>query len=67
MFLRGTSSNGFQSAFAAYPAEEKVVPGDYPQKVVSERAYYIAKTKGTRSFPWRALLIARTDKRAAHQ
>ncbi|HNP22689.1 MAG TPA: glycoside hydrolase family 97 protein [Panacibacter sp.] len=62
MFLRGTSSNGFQSAFAAYPAEEKVVPGDYPQKVVSERAYYIAKTKGTRSFPWRALLIARTDK-----
>ena len=31
---------------------KKVVPGDYPQKVVSERAYYIVKTKGTRSFPW---------------
>jgi alpha-glucosidase len=62
MFLRGTSSNSFQSAFAPYPLEEKVVPGDYPQKVVTKRADYIAKTKGTRSFPWRALLIAREDK-----
>jgi alpha-glucosidase len=62
MFLQGTASNGFRGTFAPYPLEEKVVPGDYPQKVVTKRADYIAKTKGTRSFPWRALLIAREDK-----
>lgn len=62
MFLRGTSSNNFTAAFAPYPLEEKVAEGDYPQKIVTKRADYIAKTQGTRSFPWRALLIAREDK-----
>ena len=36
--------------------------GDYPEMVVSKRADYIAKTNGTRNFPWRVLLIAREDK-----
>ncbi|CAN5703830.1 glycoside hydrolase family 97 protein [soil metagenome] len=62
MFLQGTATNSFKGTFAPYPLEEKVVEGDYPQKVVTQRADYIAKTKGTRSFPWRALLIAREDK-----
>ncbi len=62
MFLRSTSSNSFSASFAPYPAEEKVAEGDYPQKIVTKRADYIAKTQGTRSFPWRALLIAREDK-----
>ena len=48
--------------FAPYPLEEKVAEGDYPQKIVTKRADYIATTQGTRSFPWRALLIAREDK-----
>ena len=30
--------------------------------VVTKRADYIARTKGTRNFPWRVLLIAREDK-----
>ncbi len=62
MFLRGTSSNSFQSAFAAYPLEERIAEGDYPEMIVSKRADYIAKTSGTRNFPWRVLLIAREDK-----
>jgi alpha-glucosidase len=62
MFLRGTSSNSFQSVFAAYPLEESIAEGDYPEMVVSKRAGYIAKTNGTRNFPWRVLLIAREDK-----
>jgi alpha-glucosidase len=62
MFLRGTSSNTLQSAFAPYPVEERIVEGDYPEMVVSKRADYIAKTSGTRNFPWRVLLIAREDK-----
>ncbi|CAN5319678.1 glycoside hydrolase family 97 protein [soil metagenome] len=62
MFLQGTAANSFKGTFAPYPLAEKVVEGDYPQKVVTQRAEYIAKTNGTRSFPWRALLIAREDK-----
>ncbi|QEC66589.1 glycoside hydrolase family 97 protein [Panacibacter ginsenosidivorans] len=62
MFLQGTAGNGFSGTFAPYPLEEKVVEGDYPQKVVTKRADYIAKTKGTRNFPWRVMLIAREDK-----
>ncbi|MEO8713272.1 MAG: glycoside hydrolase family 97 protein, partial [Parafilimonas sp.] len=62
MFLKGSSSNSLQSAFAPYPIEERIVEGDYPEMVVSKRADYIAKTNGTRNFPWRVLLIAREDK-----
>ncbi len=62
MFLQGIAGNGFNGTFAPYPLEEKVVSGDYPQKVVTQRADYIARTKGTRNFPWRVMLIAREDK-----
>jgi len=62
MFLRGTGSDALQSAFAAYPLEEKIVGGEYPETVVSKRADFLAKTKGARNFPWRVLLIARKDK-----
>lgn len=62
MFLRGTNTNGFSAAFASYPLEEKVVEGDYPESVVNKRADYIARTNGTRDFPWRTLIIARADK-----
>ena len=62
MFLQGTGSDLLQGAFAAYPLEERIVEGDYPEMVVSKRADYLAKTRGTRSFPWRVMLIARQDK-----
>ncbi len=62
MFLRGTGTDALQGAFAAFPLEERMVDGDYPEMVVSKRADYLAKTKGNRNFPWRVLLIARQDK-----
>ncbi len=62
MFLSGTASPALKGAFAAYPLEEKMTGGDYPQSLVTKRADYIAKTKGTRSFPWRILIIADEDK-----
>jgi alpha-glucosidase len=62
MFLQGSGTNTLSGAFAAYPLEEKIADGDYPEIVVSKRANYLAKTKGTRSFPWRVMLIARKDK-----
>ena len=36
--------------------------GEYPQSIVTKRADYIAKTKGTRPFPWRVLMIADEDR-----
>lgn len=62
MFLNGTGSSALKGVFAKYPLEEKISVGDYPQALVTKRADYIAKTKGTRSFPWRVLIIADEDK-----
>lgn len=61
MFLAPGKQN-LLGMFAPYPLEERIVEGDYPEMVVSKRADYIAKTRGTRSFPWRVMLIAREDK-----
>ncbi len=51
MFLSGTGSAALKAVFAKYPLEEKMTAGEYPQSIVTKRADYIAKTKGTRSFP----------------
>jgi alpha-glucosidase len=62
MFLGGTGSSGLIGVFAGYPLEEEATEGIYSQYKVTKRASYIAKTKGTRSFPWRVFLIAAEDK-----
>jgi len=63
MFLKGTNNFSLQGDFAPYPEEEKIVEGDYPEMVVTKRADYIAKTTGSRNFPWRVLMIAKHDKK----
>jgi alpha-glucosidase len=62
MFVNGNGNNSLTGQFAPYPLEEKIAEGEFPQAIVTKRADCIAKTKGTRSFPWRVLLIAATDK-----
>lgn len=61
MFLRGNPGGYLSAVFPAYPLEERVTGGEFRQKIVHRRAEYIAKTNGTRSFPWRVLGIAVTD------
>ncbi len=61
MFLRGTSSNALQGVFAGYPKKEEVQGGEFKQWVVLEREKFIAKTAGTRSFPWRVIGVAEKD------
>jgi len=60
MFVTGTNDGTYtlKGKFAPYPTKEKSV--DF-YNVVAERADYIAKTKGNRSFPWRTLIIAPKD------
>lgn len=62
MFLTGNNSNQLKGKFAPYPLKEKMTEGGYQQYLVTERANYIAKTKGTRSYPWRVIAIAEQDK-----
>ena len=62
MFLKGSGQFLLQAEFAGYPLEEKNTDADYPETIVTKRANYIAKTNGTRNFPWRVLMIAREDK-----
>lgn len=49
------------AVFAGYPLE--VQPGGHKRfdLVVQQRADYIAKTAGTRDFPWRIIKIAASD------
>mgnify|MGYP000185073017 FL=1 len=60
MFLKGTGANGIVSTFPKTPlafAED----GDRSLKIIEE-ADYIAKTKGTRNYPWRYFVISKNDK-----
>ncbi|MDB5148739.1 MAG: Retaining alpha-galactosidase [Mucilaginibacter sp.] len=65
MYLTGNGQS-LQGAFAKYPTVETT--GGYANMnyVVNGRADYIAKTVGTRSFPWRVLIISTEDKQLAN-
>nr|WP_199077528.1 glycoside hydrolase family 97 protein [Pedobacter sp. ASV19] len=60
MFLKGTGNNGVLSTFPKVPLEFGE-DGDRSQKILKE-AHYIARTTGTRSFPWRYFVITSSDK-----
>ncbi len=63
MFLNiNQSRKGFMGVFAPYPIETK--PGGHGQMnlIPVKRADYIAKISGTRSFPWRVVVISQNDK-----
>ncbi|HEY0744139.1 MAG TPA: glycoside hydrolase family 97 protein [Chryseosolibacter sp.] len=61
MFLKGTGTNSLKGLYAPYPKTEEVQGGEFKQHVVVSRENYIAKTSGTRSFPWRVIALAKTD------
>ena len=50
-----------KSVYATYPAKEIVGGHNMLQKIVTEREKYIAKTTGTRNFPWRIITISSND------
>jgi len=53
---------GFKGVYAPYPLETKMGGYNNLNVIPTKRAGYIAKTSGTRSFPWRAVVISRSDK-----
>lgn len=53
---------GFQGVYAPYPLEAKIGGGMGINLIPTIRADYIAKTQGTRTFPWRVIVISEEDK-----
>jgi alpha-glucosidase len=53
---------GFQGVYAPYPLEAKLGGFSGINLIPTKRADYIAKTKGRRAFPWRAIAISEEDK-----
>ena len=56
------SGNGLFGVFAPYPLETKLGGYGNINVIPVKRADYIAKTNGTRSFPWRVAVITEQDK-----
>ena len=60
MFLDMNQTHmGFKAAYAPYPTEEKKFERNW---IPMKRADFIAKTSGTRSFPWRVVVLSEQDK-----
>lgn len=61
MFLKGNGLNGMTSLFPKVPTAFGE-DGDRSVKIIKEAAY-IARTSGTRSFPWRLMVITNDDRK----
>ena len=61
MWLRGAGSGMITGTWPKYPESEKL-NRDRDLNVITSKDY-IAKTRGTRTFPWRAFVISENDGR----
>lgn len=66
MYLNHKSGQtGLAAVYPAYPKEEEQGGHNNLQMIVTEREDYIARTKGSRSFPWRVMVISTEDRQLA--
>ena len=56
------TGKGFKGIFAPYPLETKTGGYNGINIIPTKRADYIARTNGTRNFPWRVVVISQSDK-----
>ncbi|WP_455640328.1 glycoside hydrolase family 97 protein [Parabacteroides sp.] len=61
MFIKGDGkTTSLKGEFAPYPSRMDYHPWRH-MSYVAERSDYIAKSEGTRSFPWRILAVSKND------
>jgi alpha-glucosidase len=60
MYVTG-KNQGLRGVFAKYPTMENMGGYNTINYLVNKRAEYIARTSGTRSFPWRVIVISNAD------
>lgn len=66
LYLHGSGGkNQVEAMFATYPKTEVQGGHNELQLLVKERESFIAKTKGTRTFPWRVVVLADEDTKLA--
>jgi len=61
LWLRGANDNALEAVFPPYPLKQELRKNSDRDFQVTEKADYIATTKGARTFPWRILGIAEND------
>lgn len=61
LFLFGTNKNGFTAGFPNAVAKTTPKAGSEDRNQEFEYENYIAKTSGTRTFPWRVAIITQED------
>src|SRR5690349_11679832 len=61
MFFRFGKVNVMQGVNAPFPKGFRMNSGEFPQEVVTARTDFIARTKGSRTFPWRVFLVSEKD------
>lgn len=63
LWLIGDGKDGLHGKFAQFPTQKTPEIGPWVDRnePITKRANYLAKTEGTRDFPWRVLAIARDD------
>lgn len=62
LFLSGTATTMLNGVFPAVPLEKQIKQGSDRDEIITRNADYIAKTAGTRTFPWRVLMIGADDR-----
>jgi alpha-glucosidase len=62
LYLNKGEDSSLKGVFAPYPKEVKQGGHNMLQGLVAAREDYIAKVKGTRSFPWRVFAVSANDK-----
>ncbi len=55
------TKSGFEARFPKYPLQEMNGGFHFLNKLISQRADYLVKTKGIRNFPWRIVVISEND------
>jgi alpha-glucosidase len=62
LWLKGTGSGTLSSTHPPYPSEYRYTGSTYGHGQVAKTHDYIAKVKGTRSYPWRIFAVAANEK-----
>ena len=62
MWIKTGGGSSLNGAFPPYPLESRLRPNSDRNMPVTQSADFIARTAGKRSFPWRILAIAKSDR-----
>lgn len=62
LYMTGCGNSSLKGSHAAYPKNSKQGGHNNLQMEVTERENFIAKTAGTRSYPWRVAIITDNDR-----